>query len=317
MVNPEPQDNSLQELATPLAIIQGSASGNTLQPTPFLALIRTMRPHQWIKNLVVFGAALFSGHFDGFSLSAAAWASFAFCLLASAIYILNDLFDLKADQEHPIKRYRPIAAGQLPIPLAWGSSVVLFLLGLGLGFWVNPAVGFAVLAYAGLQLAYNLLLKQKAILDIMAIAMGFVLRGLGGAFAVHVVASSWFILCVWLLALYLGIEKRKAELTALGSQATTRKVLSLYSIAWLNRMESIVTSSVLMSYSLWAILEAHSQWMLITIPLVIYGLFKYQNLAEQGAGESPEKALFHCPALMMTLLLWGLVCAAILGFKLH
>lgn len=279
-----------------------------------IPIFRVMRPHHWIKNLVVFGAAIFSGHLGRGSLYEATLAFFAFCMIASTIYIMNDIFDCNADREHPSKKSRPIASGQLPIEVAAVWAMLILGLGLIAALRVNPAFLYIITAYTMLQVFYNLFLKRQPILDILSIAMGFVLRALGGAYAVGVLASSWFILCVWLLALYLGIEKRKAEIKSLGEKTVTRHVLSFYSLPWLTRMESIVTSSILMSYSLWAVLEAKSQWMLISIPFVIYGLFKYQFLTESGAGEAPEKTLIKSPEMLINLFLWGVVCIVVILF---
>jgi len=278
----------------------------------FLGAIRVLRPTQWIKNFVVFTAAVFASRFDFHAILMATLAFCSFCATSSAVYLVNDIIDCKADREHPKKCRRPIASGQLPVTDAIVLAGCCLAVGIAFSFLVNPVFTGIIATYLVLQVLYNASFKHQPILDVMTIAGGFVLRALGGAYAIPVEPSRWFILCVGLLALYLGIEKRKAELASLGEDASTRRVLQIYTISWLNRMESVVTAGILMTYALWAILEAHNHWMLLSIIFVIYGLFKYQYLSEQGAVEAPEVTILTHPSMIITAILWAGTCIAIL-----
>jgi decaprenyl-phosphate phosphoribosyltransferase len=271
---------------------------------PALALLRAMRPHQWIKNLVVFTAPLFALRLDGRTLLIASLACAAFTATSAATYLTNDVIDREADRRHPLKRHRPIAAGAISVSVAVVAACVCLLAGLTLAFWVTPLFGITVAAYAALQAAYTLGLKREPIVDLMVIATGFVLRAVGGAAATSVPMSGWFLVCLGFLALYLAIEKRKAEIRMSARQGVTRSVLRSYSLPALLRMESVVTASTVMSYGLWAIERTRSLWMLATIPLVAYGIFKYQLITEQGEGEEPERILFRHPELVATVVLW-------------
>jgi 4-hydroxybenzoate polyprenyltransferase len=278
-------------------------------------LLKAMRPHHWVKNLVVFAAPLFALQLDATSVLLASIAFIVFSLTASSFYLINDVADVKADRQHPIKCKRPIAAGLVAIPVALLTAVTCLAGSLLISFSITPWLGISVGTYALVQAGYNVGLKHEPIIDILCISAGFVLRALGGAAATAVPVSDWFVLCVGLLAFYLGIEKRKAELKSLGSKGTTRRVLKQYTLPWLNRMESVVTASTLMSYSLWAIDGAKSHWMLATIPFVTYGIFKYQALSEQGEGEAPEITLFRSNQLLLTVVLWALTSILILSLS--
>ena len=271
-----------------------------------------MRPHHWVKNVVVLAAPLFALALDLGSLLRVGWAFVAFSMTASAFYLINDVRDIEEDQKHPIKQHRPIAAGLVPIPLALGTAAVLLGAGLVGSYVVAPWLALTIGAYAFIQAGYNLGLKEQPIIDIMVIAGGFVLRALGGAAAAGVPASGWFILCIGLLAFFLGIEKRKAELREVGEEEETRSVLQEYSLSWLRRMESVVTASALMAYALWTLEGADTPWMLATLPFVAYAIFRYQYLSENGKGETPEEVLVRDPKMFISILLWGAVSLAIL-----
>lgn len=276
------------------------------------ALFRALRPHHWVKNVVVVVAPLFALVFDAGALLRVGWAFVAFSLTASAFYLINDVRDIEADRQHPVKQNRPIAAGLVPVPVALVTAILLLAVGLLGSYWVAPWLFVAIGAYAFLQGGYNLGLKEQPILDIMVIAGGFVLRALGGAAAAGVPVSGWFVLCIGLLAFFLGIEKRKAELRALGEEEDTRSVLEIYSLSWLRRMESVVTASALMAYALWTLEGADTPWMLATLPFVGYAIFRYQYLSENGHGETPEETLLRDPYVLTSALLWGAVSLAIL-----
>lgn len=278
------------------------------------ALLRALRPHHWVKNVVVLAAPLFALALDVGSLFRVGWAFVAFSMTASAFYLINDVRDIEEDRKHPVKQHRPIAAGLVPIPLALSTAAVLLTAGLVGSYVVAPWLALTIGAYAFIQAGYNLGLKEQPIIDIMVIAGGFVLRALGGATAAGVPASGWFILCIGLLAFFLGIEKRKAELREVGEEEETRSVLQEYSLSWLRRMEGVVTASALMAYALWTLEGADTQWMLLTLPLVAYTIFRYQYLSENGRGESPEKVLVGDLPILTSTLLWCFISILILIF---
>jgi 4-hydroxybenzoate polyprenyltransferase len=271
-----------------------------------------MRPRHWVKNVVVLAAPLFALALDVGSLLRVVWAFAAFSMTASAFYLINDVRDIEEDRKHPVKQHRPIAAGLVPIPLALSAAAVLLAAGLLGSYIVAPWLALTIGAYAFIQAGYNLGLKEEPIIDIMVIAGGFVLRALGGAAAAGVPASGWFILCIGLLAFFLGIEKRKAELREVGEEEETRSVLEIYSVSWLRRMESVVTASALMAYALWTLEGAGTPWMLSTLPFVAYAIFRYQYLSEEGRGETPEKTLIDDVKLFSSSVIWAFVSLTVL-----
>lgn len=275
-------------------------------------LFRALRPHHWVKNVVVFAAPLFALAVDLGSLLRVGWAFVAFSMTASAFYLINDVRDIEEDRKHPVKQHRPIAAGLIPIPLALSAAAVLLAAGLVGSYVVAPWLALTIGAYAFIQAGYNLGLKEQPIIDIMVIAGGFVLRALGGAAAAGVPASGWFILCIGLLAFFLGIEKRKAELREVGEEEETRSVLQEYSLSWLRRMESVVTASALMAYALWTLEGADTPWMLATLPFVAYAIFRYQYLSDKGNGERPEVLLLKDRGIVISVISWSVSSLIIL-----
>ena len=302
-------------------------------PSKFPYLV-ALRPHQWTKNLIVFAAPVFAFSLDGRSLGGSLLAFVLFCAASSSFYLLNDLADVKADRLHPIKRYRPIAAGQVKIPIALAMALALLTSALIIGWGRSPALGMTLLGYAVLQVAYNLKLKGLPLLDLIAIATGFVLRAYAGAAASEIVLSVWFIFCTAMLALFLAVEKRKAELRLLqirGGQ--TRSVLKSYSLNLLTRMESMVTTGAFMGYALWSsgpvVNGASTAWMMLTFPFVLYGIFRYQMLSDakesiDGDKESsldaekterPEEILLTDMPILLTVVGWVMMILAILWLK--
>ncbi len=297
------------------------------------AHLRALRPRQWTKNLVVFAASLFSFDITPQSLGGGLLAFFLFCATSSSFYLLNDIIDIKSDRQHPVKSKRPIASGLVAIPTAIGMAVTLLATALVLGLWRSPGLGLTILAYALLQVAYNLRLKHTVIVDVIVIALGFILRACGGAAAIGIVLSSWFLLCTAMLALFLGIEKRKAELRLSEIKGKiSRRVLHRYSLSLLSRMESVVTNGTILSYALWssgpAVHGASTPWMMLTLPFVLYGIFRYQFLSdpqeisnrssaieEGGQAERPEEVLLHDKPLMLTVLVWLATTFSILFLK--
>lgn len=279
--------------------------------TPLLA---ALRPQHWVKNVVVFAAPLFAVEFTVMALASSTGAFIAFSATASSFYLFNDVQDIDKDRNHPTKKQRPIASGRVSIRLALGMAAVLLVSGLVGSYFVAPWLAVTIASYAVIQFGYNFGLKNEPILDIMVVAGGFVLRALGGAAATGVAASGWFILCVGLLAFFLGIEKRKAEIKSLGDDQDTRAVLHQYSLSWLRRMEAVVTSSALMAYALWTLEGADTPWMLSTLPFVAYAIFRYQYLSEQGGGEKPERILVRDRGMIVSILLWGVISLLILRY---
>ena len=295
-------------------------------PAPLLA---ACRPRQWTKNLLVFAAPLFAFRFETEVWLPAAGALVAFCLISSAIYLLNDCLDVEADRAHPTKRNRPIAAGLVSVPAALTTAALLAVLSLGISAWNSPALAGVVLLYGLIQVGYCLLLKQKALLDLFCIASGFLLRALAGAVAASLPPSPWFLLTVGLLALFLAIEKRKAELRVAQDRGViTRKVLERYSLALLLRLESLVATSAFISYALWAagpsLGGAPTSWMLLTVPFALAGIFRYQLLSDpeeverrrecavERSSEKPEDILLGDLGIQITLVGW-LITTALIG----
>lgn len=304
-------------------------------------LVKALRPKQWAKNVLIAAAPLFAFEVSPLIGLQVAIAFGAFAAVSSGFYLINDLLDVAADRLHPIKRNRPIASGQVSIPVAWGMAAVLLLGGVAVGFAQTLTLGITLVAYGLLQVAYNYRLKRTIVLDVMCIAAGFVLRAVAGGCATGVPLSPWFLLCTSMLALFSAIEKRKAELRwtlmleidegqRQGRPVKTRSVLLRYSMDLLSRMESIVSSSAIVFYSLWSagpqLQGAPTQWMLITVPFVLYGVFRYQLVSDpkealrrQEAGgkaiatsERPEEVLLSDWAMLLTGLGWALSTMGVL-----
>ena len=299
-----------------------------------LAYLLALRPRQWTKNLVVFAAPLFAFSINPQSLLGSLLALILFCCASSSFYLINDIVDVESDRQHPVKCKRPIAAGLVSIPIASGMALVLLGSALSIGWWRSPMLGATITAYAILQVAYNLRLKRMVILDIGAIATGFVLRAYGGAAATKIILSPWFVLCTAMLALFLAIEKRKAELRlAQIKGGKTRAVLKRYSLPLLNRMENVVTTGTLVCYALWSsgpmVHGAATNYMLLTMPFVVYGIFRYQLLSdpqeinntsdigveEGGRSERPEEVLLKDLPIILTVIGWVTSCFMILWLK--
>ena len=292
-------------------------------------LLVACRPRQWTKNLLVFAAPLFAFRFEADVWLPAGGALVAFCLISSAIYLLNDCLDVAADWAHTSKRNRPIAAGLVSVPAALTTAAVLVVVSLSFAAWVAPPLAGVVLLYGLIQVGYCLQFKRMPLLDLFCIASGFLLRAIAGAVAAMLPPSPWFLLTVGLLALFLAIEKRKAELrVAQDRSVITRKVLERYSLPLLLRLESTVATSAFMSYALWAagpaLRGAPSSWMLLTVPFVLVGIFRYQLLSDpeeaerrrgrtpEQSSEKPEEILLGDRGIKLTLVGW-LVTTVVIG----
>ncbi len=286
---------------------------------PVLALLVSLRPKQWTKNVLLFAGLLFTldQHHSARQFQHAALGFVFFALLSSVVYLVNDLADREGDRRHPKKCRRPIAAGELSPALALTAAAVLAVVGLAGAFALGPRFGAVALAYLLLTFAYSFRLKHVVLVDVLVLAAGFVFRAVAGAFAVGVSISSWLVLCTLLLALFLGLSKRRAELLSVRQSGTTgtRRILEEYSPALLDQMIGIVTSACLMSYALYTITSPAAQahhYLMATIPFVIYGIFRYLYLMHRHSlGESPDAVLLEDRPMLINILLWGLTTALI------
>ena len=285
-------------------------------------LFLASRPNQWTKNLLVFLAPLFAFSFETQTLLASIKAFIAFCLISSSIYLINDSIDKDKDKEHPTKKFRAIASGLVSIKSAFILSLVYIYLSFSIGFSINIFFGFILVLYFLVQILYCFKLKQIPIIEFFCIASGFILRSVAGGVAANIFISSWFLLSVGMLSLFLAVEKRKAEIVNLqNSKLNTRKVLKSYSLTLINKFEAVLTSSTIMTYSLWAygpsIGGSKSPLMIITIPLVMLGIFRYQMLSDIKQNriltksninlETPEKIIFTDKPIQIIVLSWLLI----------
>lgn len=276
----------------------------------FHAFMREMRVPQWTKNILVFAALLFSGEIFAWH---AAFLSvelfFAFSFVASGVYFFNDLVDYETDRAHPKKRHRPIASGALSKRAGVCGACVLFALGLALAWQIRPLCFAIVLSYVLINLAYTVWLKHVVILDVMIIAYGFVARAVVGAVAIGAGMTTWFLLCVLFLSLFLALGKRRHELLALEENQLDegRRVLDCYSLALIDQLMTIVTSALLMSYALFTMDSAtrNAEMMELTIPLVIYGMFYYLYVVRiKGEGGAPDEALYQEKPILIVVVLY-------------
>jgi 4-hydroxybenzoate polyprenyltransferase len=291
------------------------AGGGTLS-----ALWRSLRPSQWIKNSVIFAALIFAHRFtDPEALIRSGYAFLLFCALSSAVYLINDLLDVQADRQHPTKRLRPIASGRLGT--GWAGGAAALLAGgalLGSVLLSRPFAGVAGV-YFLLNLAYSTWLKRVVIVDVMVVASGFLLRAVGGGLVLGVEISHWLILCASLLSLFLGFCKRRNELAVLaGRAAEHRSILSEYSFPFLDQMISVVTASTLVAYCFYTLsaeVEAKlgTGYLPLTIPFVLYGIFRYLYLVYQrDGGGSPTRTFYTDRPLLVDVALWALTALLVL-----
>jgi 4-hydroxybenzoate polyprenyltransferase len=261
---------------------QTAAEPSVPRRSPLRAAIKTGRPKEWIKNVFVFAGLLFSGKFNQpHDVLEAVITFFAFCLISSAGYFVNDLIDVDLDRKHPKKRFRPLAAGELSVGTAKAVAPVLALIAIALAFaTVNWQVGLMVVGYGVAQMAYSLGLKQVVIIDVMTLAGLFILRVAAGASAVDAHASEWLILCTGMLAAFLGFTKRRQEaVSELHEGTSTRPVLEHYSLPFLDQMVSLVTTGTVISYAIYTVNSPQvGSQMMLTIPPVVYGIFRYLYL---------------------------------------
>jgi 4-hydroxybenzoate polyprenyltransferase len=276
----------------------------------------SLRPRQWLKNLLLFAGIVFAAEIGDPARRAQAVAAFvAYCLASSAAYLVNDLRDVGSDRQHPVKRRRPIARGELrrgvavALACALAAGAVVLVAALG-------ALSVAcLLGFVALQAAYTVRLKHIVLVDVLVIAALFVIRAAAGAVAVDVRISPWLLVCTGLLALFLALGKRRAELVLVGGDHTPgRPVLSGYSLALVDQLLAAVAGATIVAYAVYTLTARDSHALVVTVPLVVFGLFRYLLLLHRrDAGEEPENILLGDIPILVTVAAWALACGAILA----
>jgi len=284
-------------------------------------LFLSMRPHQWTKNLVVFAALVFDIKLAQVHFLLPVLQGFVMlCLLSSAVYLINDCVDVAADRAHPRKSRRPIAAGIIPIPLAVAFAALLIVVALSAAFSTSVLFGIIAALYLALTSLYSFTLKHIVVLDVIVLSLGFVLRVAAGAALVQAENfSPWLYLCMSLLALLLGFGKRRQEIVELGERSTTRRILTEYNLPLLDQIISIVTGALLVAYMMYSFsgakLPANHSFML-TIPAVLYGVFRYLYLVHvKGEGGAPDELVLRDRPLQIALVVWGALAVGLLYLK--
>lgn len=285
-----------------------------------LSVLASLRPEQWTKNFIVFAALIFARHLlDPAAVALALAAFLIFCGLSGAVYLVNDVSDREADRQHPVKSRRPVAAGVVSPAAALSVAIVLIGVGVGAAFWLVPGFGWSAFAYVVLQAAYSRWLKHVVILDVMAIAAGFVLRAVAGGLVISVPISEWLLVCTILLALFLGLSKRRHELTLLaGGARGHRRILEEYDPYLLDQMIAVVAASTLVAYIIYCLdpdtaARFGTHWLVLTVPFPIYGLFRYLYIVHRkDGGGNPSAELLTDRPLLACVGLWGLAVVAII-----
>ena len=305
-------------------------------------ILRLLRPRQWVKNFAIFAAITFSGQlFNTVALTPVIMGFLVFCGISSATYVINDIFDIKNDRMHPFKKFRPIAHGDISPGLAIFLAALLIVFSLALSTTVNFTFFLFIILYLLIQIFYSSVLKTITIIDILAIASGYILRVLGGEFASGFHISVWLLLTTISISLFLAIGKRRSELTLISSNkdaniASTRKTLSHYSERLLDVYATVFATSTFISYALFTFLENpgginlsfgqiispdflpaafQRKWLMITIIPVVYGLMRYlQDIYEKNEGESPDRVLFSDKPLLITILVWAAMVFVVIYF---
>ena len=284
------------------------------------SLLVSLRPDQWHKNLIVFAALIFAVKLlDPAALARATAAFLIFCATSGVVYLINDVVDREQDRQHPVKRLRPIASGELSPGTALTFAAVLGPAALAIAFWLRPAFGLAAAAYLALFVVYTGSLKHIVVLDVMTIAIGFVLRAVAGGLVIDVHISNWLLVCTMLGALFLGLAKRRHEMTLLTEGAGGhRKILEEYDTYLLDQMIGVVAAATMVAYIIYcASPETRAyfgtEWMVLTTPFPIYGLFRYLYLVHRKAGGgNPSDLLLNDRPLLACVLLWGLTSVLII-----
>jgi 4-hydroxybenzoate polyprenyltransferase len=284
---------------------------------PLRAALVALRPRQWSKNLLLFAGILFAAELGDLVRWAEAVTAFcAYCAASSAAYLANDVRDAASDRQHPLKRERPVARGELSKATALALAAGLAAFALGLALALGPLSALLLALFLGLQAVYTLSLRDVVLLDVMAISGLFVLRAAAGAEAVDVRISPWLLLCTALLALFLALAKRRGELVLAGRAVVPgRSVLAGYSLGLVDHLVTVVAASTIVAYALYTFGSEHSAAMMATIPFVVFGLFRYLLLVHRDdLGEEPEHILLSDRPILAAVALWGLTAAAILAW---
>jgi decaprenyl-phosphate phosphoribosyltransferase len=282
------------------------------------ALVRAARPRQWVKNLLVVAAPLAAGEVgDGDVVAATLLALVSFCLAASAVYLVNDTADRELDRLHPTKRLRPIASGELSVPVALVAAGVLAASAVAVGWLADPQLAVLVAAYLGLQVLYTVRLKHEPVLDISIVAAGFLMRAVAGGIAADLPLSQWFLLVSGFGSLFIVAGKRYSELHTLGSESGTRRSLVRYTDTYLRFVWSIAAGATVISYSLWAFEQAPGSgipWHTISIAPFVMGLLRYAVDVDAGTASEPEDIVFRDRVLQLIGVAWLVtVCVGVLS----
>lgn len=288
------------------------------------AIIKSARPIQWTKNIFVFAGLIFSREFTNVDKILISLETFGmFCLLASGIYIFNDIIDLPQDRVHPQKRNRPLASGELPVVLAWVFSVLMAFCGVFWAFSINNAVGVVGVSYLFFQVLYTLFLKHLVIVDILVVSSGFLLRAASGTFAVGVDISQWLILCTSFLALFLVTAKRRQELYRIECEGAevSRPVMLQYSLSFIDELLVVEAGATITAYALYVFspdtaIRSGTRFLGLTLPFVIYGIFRYVYLVKVlGKGEAPERIVITDLPLVADFVMWVITVVVLLYFR--
>jgi len=300
-------------------VVPSPDQGRSRRSGPLAGILVSMRPRQWLKNLIVFAALIFAQRLSQPEMVVRSVLGFLlFCATSSAIYIINDLFDAERDRRHPLKARRPIASGALGFAPAVTAAAVLLIGALLAAFTLSWPFGAILLIYAILNLLYSLWLKEVVIIDVMVIAAGFVLRAVGGALIIDVPISTWLIICTILLSLFLAFCKRRQELESLDEAGEHRATLREYSVDFIDQMINVVTASTVVAYTFYTVspeveLKLGTQHLYLTVPFVLYGIFRYLYLVHRkGIGGSPTQALLTDRPLLTCVALWGITVVVLL-----
>ena len=304
------------------AIVVPEAAAPSRQSTVISSVstvARAMRPAQWLKNGIVFAGLVFGGKLlEPTAVASATLTALTFCLLSSGFYLLNDVRDRDADRLHPVKRLRPVPAGELAPRTAVFAGTILIVSAIAGSAFLGRDLALVFLAYASLMAAYNLGLKEVVIVDVFAIAAGFVLRAVGGAIAVSVSISPWLLMCTMLLALLIGFGKRRHELVALDNAAEHRRNLNLYNRPMLDQAVAVTAAGTLIAYAVYTFDSESAQYhhrMMLTIPIVAYSVFRYLYLLyHRGQGGAPETMLLTDRPLLASVAAWGAASAFLFYF---
>jgi 4-hydroxybenzoate polyprenyltransferase len=308
---------SIPEIIEPAEPLRATASPRSRS---LVFLVVSLRPSQWTKNLIIFGGLGLGQKLTDVSAALNALAAFViFCFLSGVVYLINDVVDRHADRLHPLKRQRPIASGAVPVGTALSLAAVLGVLAIGAAFWLRPMFGVLAVSYVALLALYSGPLKHVVIIDVLTIAIGFVLRAAAGAVAVDVEIGPWLYVLTILLALFLVLSKRRHELVLLADQATGhRRILEEYSPYLLDQMIAVVTASTLVAYAIWTVSpETISKFQTnrlgLTLPFPLYGIFRYLYLVHQKeGGGSPSDMLLTDRPLLLCVALWAVAVALII-----